>query len=101
MVDKAEVNQIKDKYLQHLMLLALEAGQVMNTALRAMETASKDMYIAVTKDSKVHSDHAAQIMNDMIADVKKDTPLIQAQLRDLESKVSKHLKDLEKEVEKL
>jgi len=101
MVDKTDLNQIRDKYLQHLMLLALEAGQVMSTALNAMEAASKDMYVAVTKDSKVHSDHAAQIMDDMIADVKKDTPLIQAQLKDLESKVSKHLKELEKELGKI
>ncbi len=98
MAEKSDLNKTMDRYIKHLSLLALEAGQVMNTALDAMETASKDMYTAITKDSKEHSDHAKVIMNEMIADVKKDSPMIQAQLKDLEAKVAKHLKELEKEL---
>ncbi len=100
MEERIDLNQMTKKYMDQLRKLAIETGQMIDSAISAMEDTSKDMYSSVSKEAKVHSGNMQDIAKDIVSEMKKDAPQIKQEFKSLQERIIAQLKELEKEMRK-
>jgi glycerate-2-kinase len=84
-----------EKYMEQVMKLAVEAGQMLDKTMNQLETSSKEFVRAVDREAEKNVPEIRRMTNEIIGDVKKEIPKVQAELKEMEARARQKLREFE------
>ena len=90
-----ELKKMVSKYAEQVAKMAAEAGQVLDRTVAAMEASAKQAYNEVSREAKLHTDEMRKLARGIMDEVKNDIPRIRNELREMEDRAKRKLRDLQ------
>ena len=90
-----ELKKMVSKYAEQVAKMAAEAGQVLDRTVAAMEASAKQAYNEVSREAKPHTDVMRKLARGIMDEVKNDIPRIRNELREMEDRAKRKLRDLQ------
>jgi hypothetical protein len=95
MSDETNPKKRAEMYMQQMIRLATEAGQMLDKTMAVMESSSKELICAVQRETKDNTNEIKRLANEIMGEVKEDIPRVRAELREMEARAREKLREFE------
>lgn len=96
MSDGLDPVKIMERYVEQLVKMATEAGQMLDKTMDVMERSSKEFIGTASQQTKVNAEEIKRLASDALELVKQDIPRVRSELREMEARARDKLRDLER-----
>ncbi len=95
MSDEQSPRKRAEMYMEQMLRVATEAGQMLDKTMAIMETSSKELLSAVSRETKDNTHEIKRLANEIMGEVKEDIPRVRAELREMEARAREKLREFE------
>jgi len=84
-----------ERYMEQMMRLAVEAGQMLDKTMDAMEASSREFMGTVNRETKDNAQEIKRLATEIVGEVRQDIPRVRAELREMEARARQKLREFE------
>lgn len=96
MSDGLDLKKMMERYVEQLVRMAAEAGQMLDKTMDVLEKSSKEFIGTASQQTKVNAEEIKRLASDALGLVKQDIPKVRAELREMEARARDKLRELER-----
>lgn len=96
MSDGLDLKKMMERYVEQLVRMAGEAGQMLDRTMDVLEKSSKEFIGTASQQTKVNAEEIKRLASDALGLVKQDIPKVRAELREMEARARDKLRELER-----
>jgi endonuclease III len=88
-----ERQKIVEKYMEQMMKVAREAGQMLDKSIHEIEASSKDLMGTVSRETKGNANEMKRMASEIVGEVRNDLPKARAELKEMEARVHEKMRE--------
>lgn len=96
MSDGLDPIKMMERYVEQLVKMAAEAGQMLDKTMDVMEKSSREFIGTASQQTKVNAEEIKRLASDALGLVKQDIPKVRSELREMEARARDKLRELER-----
>jgi hypothetical protein len=91
-----DMQKTYEKYMNQMMRVAREAGQMLDKSIREIDASSKDFMSTMSQETKDNATEMKRMASEIVGEVRNDLPRARAELKEMEARVWEKMKELGK-----